>query len=249
MTLMEYLRCPNIRRPVIGGHRGHTSPVRENTSPNFRRLDPAQIPYIEIDLQLSRDGQLVLFHDLELSRTTPLSGTVRQYTLPQLREAFEINTPAEVLDWAAVSGMGIAFELKLHPVYTPEERSRVARELVREIQCHSCHENCFVFGKDYQTLRQIRQLDPAIPIGIIAPKNPEDAFPLMEELGAFLYLDWITGFTKELVDKLHRAGYLADGSVVDTAEGLRLARELGLDMIESNIPEALRNTGKEGENQ
>lgn len=239
MTLMQRLRNPRIPRPVIGGHRGHTSNIRENTIDNFRQLDCTRIPYIEIDVQLTKDDRLVLFHDLELSLTTPLSGTVRDHSLEQLRAAFQINTVEEVLDWAETSGMGIAFELKLYPIYTQAERSRIAEFLTREIQVHNCYENCFVFGKDYQILRQIRDLDPKIHMAIIAPKEPDAAFLLMKELDAFLYLDWISGFRKELVDKLHAAGYLADGSVVDTPEEVSLAMELGLDMIESNIPEEM----------
>lgn len=236
MSLIRYLKTAGTR-PVIGGHRGHTSHIRENTIGNFRRLDPARIPYIEIDVQLTKDGYPVLFHDLELGLTTPLSGNVRDHTLEELRAAFEINTVAQVLDWAETSGMGIAFELKLYPVYTPEERSRVARELAREIRCHNRYEDCFVFGKDYEILRQIRALDKQIHLAIIAPGDREEAFALMAELDAFMYLDWLSGFTEELVERLHAAGYLADGSVVDTPEALRLAARLGIDMVESNFPE------------
>jgi glycerophosphoryl diester phosphodiesterase len=238
MPLIPYLKNAGIR-PVIGGHRGHTSDIRENTIRNFCLLDKERIPYIEIDVQLTKDAHPVVFHDPDLRLTTSLSGAVRDHTLAQLRADFEINTVPEVLNWAKTSGMGIAFELKLYPDCTQEERSRIAEELAREIRLRDGYEDCFVFGKDYGTLRQIRSLDPKIPIGIIAPDDPREAFSLMEELGAILYLDWLSGFTKELVDRLHACGYLADGSVVDTPEGVRRAMELGLDMIESNFPESM----------
>ncbi len=239
MTLMERLRQDRGRRLVVGGHRGHRSDVRENTIANFQQVLELDAAYIEIDVQLTKDQQIVIFHDAELERTTPLCGTVRDYPLDALRAHFEIHTVDEVLDWAKGYGMGIAFELKLYPMYTPEERNLIARKLTRAIQTYAYHEDCFVFGKDYQTLGQIRALDTQIHIGIIAPGDPAQALPLMKELGAFLYLDFLSGLDKALVDRLHGAGYLVDGSVVDTREALDQALTLGVDLIESNEPELI----------
>ena len=43
--------------------------------------------------------------------------------------------------------------------------------------------------------------------------------------------------SKELVDRLHEAGYIVDGSVVNTEADLKKAIELGVDLIESDEPE------------
>lgn len=239
MTLMQRLRRAGEGHLIVGGHRGHQSDVRENTIENFSQLDESLIPYIEIDVQQTLDGEIVIFHDAKLEQTTPLWGTVRDHTLEELRSRFEVNTVDEVLAWAGERGMGIAFELKLYPMYTPEERRALARSLTGAIQRHGFHDNCFVFGKDYDTLRWIRKLDKAVNLAIIAPKDPADAFGLMRGLDAFLYLDFLSGLSKELVHELHRAGYLVDGSVVDTETDLKRALELGVDLIESNHPERI----------
>lgn len=236
MTLIQYLQKSKGSELVVGGHRGHQSDVRENTIENFRQLNGLHVPYIEIDVQMTADWQIVIFHDAELEKTTPLQGTVHDFPLKELRTHFEINTVDEVLTWASDCEMGIAFELKLYPMYTLEERNMIARELAKAIQKHSYHENCFVFGKEYQTLREIRRQDDKINIAIIAPKNPSDAIPLMQGLNAFMYLDFLSGLNKQLVSDLHEAGYLVDGSVVDTEEDLKNALALGVDMIESNHP-------------
>lgn len=236
---MDYLTNPERKKLIVGGHRGHQSDVRENTIENFAQIVGKGVPYIEIDVQLTQDGELVIFHDQELSRTTDCAGTIRDYSLADLRASFRINTVKEVLDWAQSAPMGIAFELKLYPMYTLEERAKVASSLVSEIKEHDYYQDCFVFGKDYQTLKMIRTLDKNINIAIITPNDPDAVLPLMKELRAFMYLDWLKGFSKELVDKLHENGYLADGSVVDTIEGMKMAVDLGLDMIESNKPEEM----------
>lgn len=237
MSLMRYLKASKERQIVVGGHRGHQSDIRENTIRNFSQLLGKGIPYIEIDVQLTRDAIPVIFHDERLDTGTSLCGTVRDYPLEELRRSFEINTVEEVLEWAGRTQMGIAFELKLYPVYEEKDRRLIVEELSKAIRKYGFYENCFVFGKDYRTLRYLRSLDKDVKIGIIAPKNRDEAIPLMQELNAFMYLDFLSGLDAELVRSLHNAGYLVDGSVVDTEAELTLAREVKVDMMESNRPE------------
>lgn len=239
MTLMDYLRKAKGNELVVGGHRGHQSDVRENTIANFRQLKGLRIPYVEIDVQLTKDQKIVIFHDPRLDQTTPLKGTLPEYSLEELRQAFEINTVDEVLQWARGAGMGIAFELKFYPHYAECDRQRIVRELAQSIGRYGYYDHCFVFGKDYAVLRYLRELDKQVHIAIIAPHSFDEAIPLMRELGAFMYLDFLSGLDSEKVSRLHEAGFLVDGSVVDTREELGLAKELKVDMIESNYPEYL----------
>lgn len=246
MTLMERLHQPGRSGPVIGGHRGHRSGTRENTVANFRELLGLDVPYIEIDVQRTADGHLVIFHDPRLEPATPLTGPVSSHTLAVLRQSFEINTAEEVLRWARGAGMGIAFELKFYPHISGEERRAIVRELAVLIEAFEYHENCFVFGKDIEVLRYLRRLDGKLPLALIAPGDFEQAIPVMRELGAFLYLDFLTGLDEEKVLRLHEAGFLVDGSVADTPEALARARALGVDMLESNCPELLLALPEEG---
>lgn len=236
MTLMELLRNPQTNRPVIGGHRGHQSDVRENTIQNFRQLLGCGIPYVEIDVQLTRDDQLVIFHDEYLETTTGLPGKIREYTLEQLRQSFEINTVEESIRWCQEYQIGIAFELKSHCLKTEEERHTIGSKLGVLIGQFNFQGNCFVFSKDYDTLALIRKLDANIYLGIIPPRDTEKALALMEQLKAVIYLDYLEAISKPLVQRLHAAGYLVDGSVVNTEERYRQAVCLGVDMIESDYP-------------
>ena len=80
------------RKLVIGGHRGHKSEIRENTIANFEQIKKMDISYIEIDVQLTKDEQAVIYHDFDLSLKTSLKGMIRDHTLQQLRQSFEICT-------------------------------------------------------------------------------------------------------------------------------------------------------------
>lgn len=239
MTFVEYLKGNRGKELVIGGHRGHQSDIRENTIRNFTQLLGKGIPYIEIDVQMTKDGELVLFHDCRLEASTGLPGEVRDYTLAQLREAFPIDTVADTIRWCAEENMGVAFELKFYPQFPADYRQNLVRKLCGLIDTLDFRENCFVFGKDYEILGLMRSLDPWLHLGIIGPKNPREALPLIKKLDAFLYLDYVSSFTKDLVAQLHEAGCLVDGSVVNRAEDLEQALRLGIDMVESDYPEKL----------
>ena len=240
MTLMELLKDPTAKRPVIGGHRGHQSDLRENTIRNFTQLLGTGIPYVEIDVQLTRDDRLVIFHDEYLEAATGLPGKIREYTLEQLRDAFEINTVEECIQWCRAHQMGIAFELKSHCLKTPEERHAIGSKLSGLIGQFRFHDNCFVFSRNYETLALIREADADILLGIIPPKDTEKALLLMEQLKADIYLDYLDAMSKPLVQKLHAAGYLVDGSVVNTEKAYRQAVFLGVDMIESDYPAKIK---------
>jgi glycerophosphoryl diester phosphodiesterase len=71
-------------RPVIG-HRGNRAHAPENTLPSLMEAVALGVDAVEFDLQVSRDGVLVLMHDPTLDRTTDGHGPVGAYTAAELR--------------------------------------------------------------------------------------------------------------------------------------------------------------------
>ena len=67
-------------------HRGASADETENTLPAFERAIAVGADYVELDVQVSSDGALVVFHDLDLDRLTPLRGPLRRRRLAELRE-------------------------------------------------------------------------------------------------------------------------------------------------------------------
>ena len=59
-------------------HRGASADERENTLPAFERAIELGADFVELDVQASADGELVVFHDLDLDRLTPLRGPLRR---------------------------------------------------------------------------------------------------------------------------------------------------------------------------
>lgn len=65
-------------------HRGASGTCPENTLPAFRRAVELGAPMIELDVQLTRDGEPVVMHDWTLDRTTTGRGAVRCRTLAEV---------------------------------------------------------------------------------------------------------------------------------------------------------------------
>ena len=91
-------------------HRGASADERENTLPAFERAIEIGADFVELDVQASADGELVVFHDLDLDRLTPLRGPLRRRTAAELRE-HGIPTLEEVLHLAR-GRIGVMAELK-----------------------------------------------------------------------------------------------------------------------------------------
>ena len=72
-------------RPLIIGHRGASGLAPENTLAAFSLAVALGADGVEMDVQLSRDGQPVVMHDARVSRTTNGRGSVSRLTLAQLQ--------------------------------------------------------------------------------------------------------------------------------------------------------------------
>ena len=66
-------------------HRGYSGKYPENTMLAFRKAAEAGADGIELDVQLTRDGEPVIIHDELVDRTTDGTGRVKDFTLAELQ--------------------------------------------------------------------------------------------------------------------------------------------------------------------
>jgi glycerophosphoryl diester phosphodiesterase len=108
-------------------HRGASWDETENTLPAFERAIAVDADFVEFDVQAASDGALVVFHDVELDRLTPLSGPLRYRPLAELREV-GIPTLDDVLE-LCTGRIGVMAELKSPHLY--RRHDIVARTVAR----------------------------------------------------------------------------------------------------------------------
>lgn len=71
---------------LIIAHRGASAFAPEHTMIAYEIAHQAEVDYIEIDLQMTKDGVLVAMHDEKVDRTTDGTGLVKEYTLQELKQ-------------------------------------------------------------------------------------------------------------------------------------------------------------------
>ena len=121
----------------IFAHRGSAGTHPENTMSAFREAERVGSEGIELDVQLSKDGEVVVIHDEELSRTTNGNGFVKEYTLNQLKKLDashtffkqvgiqRIPTLTEVLEMYTHNNMFLNIELKNSIFFYPGMEEKV----------------------------------------------------------------------------------------------------------------------------
>ncbi len=72
-------------RPLVIAHRGASGTRPENTLSAFRRAEEIGAHMVELDVQTTRDGHVIVLHDETLERTTDGAGLVAERSLAELR--------------------------------------------------------------------------------------------------------------------------------------------------------------------
>ncbi|MCS1351491.1 glycerophosphodiester phosphodiesterase [Mechercharimyces sp. CAU 1602] len=81
------LSQPDIAYPILNiAHRGASGYAPEHTMISYTLGQELGADYIEIDLQMTKDGELIAFHDETLDRTTNGSGLVKDHTLAEIKK-------------------------------------------------------------------------------------------------------------------------------------------------------------------
>ena len=118
------LRGPLPLDPQLIAHRGGAAYAPENTLAAFRRGIVDGADWLEMDVQMTKDGALVVIHDETVDRTTNGRGQVGDLTLAQIRaldagQGERVPTFDEVLALVKKSGVGLMPEAKSAHLYLP----------------------------------------------------------------------------------------------------------------------------------
>lgn len=128
----------------IIAHRGFSGIYPENTMLAFKKAIEIGADGIELDVHLSKDGQVMIIHDEALKRTTGLDGVISDYTRAELEKISAGKTKNDEFGFTPIPSLEeyLAFmaehrdkftniELKTAPVYYPEIEEKTL-ELVRK---------------------------------------------------------------------------------------------------------------------
>ncbi len=186
---MLELRRALTGRILVIGHRGAMGHIAENTFPSFELGLSQGADILELDIHLSRDGEIVVIHDATLDRTTDGQGYVRDHTLAELKRldaggkhgapGARIPTFAEVLEWAR-DRAALAIEIKAAHVRYPGIEAKMLDLLAR----YGMTGHVVVISFDHTSLREVKRLEPNVAVGPLYLARPADSASLMRAAGA-----------------------------------------------------------------
>ncbi|MBP0724392.1 glycerophosphodiester phosphodiesterase [Bacillus sp. RG28] len=173
----------------IFGHRGAAGTFPENTMVSFKACEKFRTDGIELDVQLTSDGEIVVIHDETINRTSNGKGYVKDFTLSQLKQFdfsnnfkekvgfCEIPTLKEVFDWAQNNDFYINIELKNDkiPYHGLEER------VINLIRQYEIEERIIISSFNHKSMFKLHLMAPDIETGVLYYRKKNEPWKLAEE--------------------------------------------------------------------
>jgi glycerophosphoryl diester phosphodiesterase len=224
------------RGVVIMGHRGASAYEPENTLRSIRAALAMGAAAVEVDVQLTKDGELAVIHDDTVDRTTNGTGAVRDLTLAELQrldagKGEPIPSLAEVA--AAVAGKAhLVVEVK-HPEAAPA--------LLRFFQSRDIFDQAHVISFWHPVLKALKEQEPRLATGVLMVGCPADPVVLARAALAEALVLHYAYVTQDLVTAARAGGLRVFIWNIDDVETLKPYLAMRLDGIGSNRPDVLVN--------
>lgn len=164
----------STKTPLIIAHRGSSGHAPENTLAAFKLAVDQKADMIELDVHLSKDGELIVSHDDFINRTTNGKGQISEMTVSEIKkydaglwyhEEFQgerIPLLDEVFDLVP-NNIKINVEIKNIPSFYENIEKKLLDLLVKRNRMDSVVVSSF----DHQVLNRLKHLEPMIKIGLL----------------------------------------------------------------------------------
>jgi glycerophosphoryl diester phosphodiesterase len=162
---------------LVIAHRGASGYAPENTMAAFKKALELKADYIELDVQMTKDGKLVVIHDPNVSRTTNSEGEVKDFTYQELKKldagrwfhmkfsGQRIPSLQEVIS-EFHGKLGLLIEIK-----NPNLYPNIAEVLADELKKNNLHNlknnEVIVQSFDFELLQRFNKLVPNVPLGLL----------------------------------------------------------------------------------
>jgi glycerophosphoryl diester phosphodiesterase len=212
---------------VTLAHRGDWSTVPENTLAAFAAAERAGADMVELDVQVTADGAVVVLHDETLQRIWGVPRAVAQMTLDEVREVRSgehgIPTLAEAL---AACTLPVMLDYK--------EESGAVEPALAEVRAADAVDRVIWAGHNLEGHALLRSLEPAARIAL----SWTNATPASERLLRDLGVEWFNPAWElvdpELVELMHGRGVGVSTWTVDDEAVMRGVLDAGVDAVITN---------------
>ncbi|HSE92599.1 MAG TPA: glycerophosphodiester phosphodiesterase family protein [Methylomirabilota bacterium] len=244
-------------RPLLAAHRGGGLLWPENSLLAYRNALGLDVDYLETDVHLTADGEVVVIHDPTLERTSTGIGALRERTLADLGPVRlktrdggvtdeRVPTLAQLLDLVAPSRAGLLLEIKVDE--RKQRHPGIEEKVLALVRSRRMEGRTLVMAFERETLRHVRELDPAIRTVLLIGRGevqrervwPAESVKWAAGLGATAI-----GYNHRLIDAdvvaaAGKAGLMLAAWTVNEEADVRRMLDLGVDVVISDRPDLVR---------
>ena len=163
-----------MNKPLIWAHRGASGYAPENTLPAFALAAEMKADGVELDVQLTKDGEVIVCHDERIDRTSNGHGSIGSLTLAELKkfdfcnrmyayEGTRIPTMREVFELLEPTGLTINIELKTGIVFYKDLEEKTVR-LTHEF---NMQDRVIYSSFNHYSILKIKEIDPDALTGFL----------------------------------------------------------------------------------
>ncbi|WP_405143883.1 glycerophosphodiester phosphodiesterase family protein [Paenibacillus sp. FSL H7-0942] len=204
-------------------HRGFSSIAPENTMAAFlMAMERPEVQWMELDVQLSRDGVPVVIHDFTVDRTTNGKGLVRETDWADLQrldagawknksyKGERIPALSELLD-RSCGRVRLNIELKTQGDMYPGLPAAV----IHEVRKRHMQNDVVITSFEPAALIEVKKLAPEIQTGLIIDARPGDLLTALRQMNCTFLSIGYTNVDKFLMNEMRSAGIRVMAWTVD----------------------------------
>jgi glycerophosphoryl diester phosphodiesterase len=241
--------------PIVRiAHRGASGLYPENTLLAFRKAIENGVDYLEMDLHLTQDREIVVMHDETLERTTNGAGFIWDHTLEALRQldagqGERVPALAEVIDLVRPTNVRLLLELKYeverdYPDKYLNEGLATTEAMISFLDRAGFTDRVVLTSFSPVLLQRAKELEPRYPLSIdpypqdgsLTPKQVMDqVLPSRANNVAYYY----SSVDQAFLEESRLCGITTWAWDPDDPDELRRLIGLGVDGIETNRPDVL----------
>ncbi len=245
VILVLFMACSSRHEILITAHRGASGRAPENTMSAYLLAIEMGSDFAELDVQETADDVLILYHDSTYERTAGVVANVWDLSFDSIKgfdvgswksadyHAEPIPLFSDIID--SVSGrMFLNVEIKMNGY-----QDGLTEHVVRVIAEKEFGEKCIVTSFDFDAIDKVRKMNPALKVGYIFSKMPEDMDVFSADVDLLSVKNKMV--TAEIVAQAHKAGKEVHvWGKVDNPDEMERLRDLKIDNVITNHPDRWR---------
>ncbi|MEH7383103.1 glycerophosphodiester phosphodiesterase [Bacillus sp. JJ1533] len=230
----------------IFGHRGSAGTHPENTMISFKEAAKVGADGIELDIQMTKDGVIVVIHDETVNRTTngKYKGWVKDYTLKQIKKMdvsykfknqygiCEIPTLEEVFDWAKSNRLFINVEFKTGLV----SYKGIEEKTLKMINDYRLENRIVLSSFNHYSLVRCRRLSRTINLAVLYMEGLYEPWKYAKQLYANGIHPYHKTVNKEIIEESIKNGIAVRPFTINDQKKMRQFIDFGCSAIITDYP-------------